>query len=346
MVLAIQTHFLRGGIQDAQSLFRDEGASLDDVLDLHRIQSKLPQSVRKRMPGFDKDDFSGLGLGDRFFEALCLIWISTAQRLHINPTHLKTGHFPRRVSSMRSLFLLSLLMVFPLRADNLVELKARIAKMKSSEPLKASLSRQNRIQIGTDKQSSVTQGNASVWIEENAQGLKFTWGRALLQKAASESLSKSESTDKSTPTNDAISSIKPGDVESYFNNADNLLKDMERGKFQGEQSANLSGKPMRLLTFSIEPTAEEKKMCNKEFSATLSIWIDATGLPAAKRLRVVGKGRLLAFFSYEGEYDDTYYFAYIGNRLVVTNHTHDEKIAGGNQPNRLSKQTTTIHYVN
>ncbi|HNX95971.1 MAG TPA: hypothetical protein PKL14_12515 [Holophaga sp.] len=211
----------------------------------------------------------------------------------------------------------------------MTDLKARLVKLQGTEPVKASVERRVWNSEGEGKKLVITQGETAVWVEEAPQSLKCMWNRDQIQKAT---------------TNDPATALKPSELEGYFNGSERLMKELSRGKFTEERADMLDGKPVRLLVFSQEPTPDQRKAANSFCELTLRVWIDAEGTPVAMRQHWGGKGRVLLAFSFEGESNEDYRFARIGNRLVTLRHESEYRVSASNAPKQVHRQMTTLRF--
>lgn len=226
-----------------------------------------------------------------------------------------------------------------LRADALGDLKGSLAHLNGQEPVKASVTYQYWSRQGDEKKPVVTEGKAALFVEEGPQGLKMSWSRALLQAAAQEAKAQAKDPEAKASVRRAIEGLKAVEVSDYLNGADELLRTLEQGQLLEEKAEAWQGRPARLLRFKITPKlSRQNQKYVKELVATASVWVGSDGVPLAAETQVRMKGRALMVISFEQDQKETYQFARVGNRLVVTHHAKESSGSGGGEQG----QTRTV----
>lgn len=99
------------------------------------------------------------------------------------------------------------------------------------------------------------------------------------------------------------------------------------------------GKPATRLQLKLTPKlSKQNQKYVKEMVATASVWVGGDGLPLAAETQVHMKGRALLVISFEQDQKESFQFARVGNRLVVTRHSQESSGSGGGE----SGQTKTV----
>jgi len=229
--------------------------------------------------------------------------------------------------------LLSLLLASSLlQADTLSDLKGALARLNGQEPIKASIDYQFWNKQGDEKKPVITEGKATTFVEDGPQGLKMSWSRSLIQKAAQEAKSKAMDPDKETTTRRAIEDLKAIEVNDYFNGAEELLRTLDQSQLLEEKNETWQGKPAKLLQFKFTPKLSKRNQKYiKNLEASAKVWIGADGLPLAAETETRMKGRALLVISFEQQQKDTFRFTRAGNRLVVIHHVQESSGSGGGE---------------
>lgn len=242
------------------------------------------------------------------------------------------------------LCLLGLSALSPLRADTLSDLKARLGKLKGSEPLRASVERQIWSRSGDEKKPVVTQGKATAWVEENPQGLKLFWSRDQIHQAAQEAKAREADPEKTTPTREAMSSLDALGFDDYFNSAAKMLLDLDQATLTEERTDTFDGKPARLLILKLAPRLSQRdRKYIKELEAGAKLWLDGEGMPVAAEDSVKVKGRAMMVITFASEQKNQFRFTRIGNRLVTLHHQFESSGSGGGESGQ-NKRVTTLKY--
>ena len=243
---------------------------------------------------------------------------------------------------MRVRLLVLLLATGLLRADALADLKGTLSRLNGQDPMKASVTYQFWSRQGDDKKPVVTEGKANAFVEEGPQGLKMSWSRALLQAAAQEARAQAKDPEQRASTRRAIEGLKAVEVSDYLSGAEELLRTLEQGQLLDEKAEAWQGKPAHLLRFKLTPKlSKQNQKYVKELVATASVWVGADGLPLAAETQTHMKGRALLVISFEQDQKESFQFARVGNRLVVTHHTAESRGSGGGEQGQ-SKTVVTL----
>ncbi|MDP2876849.1 MAG: hypothetical protein Q8O00_11740 [Holophaga sp.] len=228
-----------------------------------------------------------------------------------------------------------------LQADTLSDLKGTLARLNGQEPIKASIDYQFWNKQGEEKKPVITEGKATTFVEDGPQGLKMSWSRSLIQKAAQEARTKAKDPDKEATTRRAIEDLKAIEVNDYFNGAEELLRRLEQGQLIEEKSEAWQGKPAKLLLFKLTPKmSKQNQKYIKSFEASAKVWIGADGLPLAAETETRMKGRALLVISFEQQQKELFHFTRTGNRLVVIHHTEESSGSGGGERGQSKKVMT------
>jgi hypothetical protein len=228
-----------------------------------------------------------------------------------------------------------------LRADALAELKSALAHLNGQEPVRVSVDYQFWSRQGEDKTPIISEGRSAAFVEENPQGLKMSWSRALLQAAAQEAKAQALDPEKRASTRRAIEALKAVEVSDYLNGAPELLRTLEQGQLLEDKAEAWQGKPARLLSFKLTPKlSKQNQKYVKELEATAKVWVGTDGMPLAAETQLRMKGRALVVISFEQKEQEFFAFQRVGNRLMVIHHTKESSGSGGGEKGQTKTMVT------
>ena len=221
-----------------------------------------------------------------------------------------------------------------LRADPLLELKSALARLGGRDPVKVCVDCQSWVLNGDANQPEGGCDKATALVEAGPEGLRISWSRALMEKAAEEGRVQARDPDKKTPTRRAMDVLSATRLNNYLNAAPDLLAKLEQAECIEDKADTLDGRPVRRLTFKLNPQLNEhSRKVIKEIDATTRIWIGADGLPVAAENRVRLKGRVLLVITVESLETEEFRFRRAGDRLVIVRHVRETKGSGGGENN-------------
>jgi len=236
--------------------------------------------------------------------------------------------------------ILVLSLALTLSANGLDDLRAALQKLQGAEPVKATLEHSFWRQIMDDKKPVVSQGKISAHVEDGPQGLKVTWAKATLQQAERELAAQEREPDRPTPTRTALKNVDPLEASESHNHAEALLRDLAQAQVQEEKAEPWQGRPARVLVLKLSPRIpESQRKYLKELNVDAKVWIGNDGFPLAFSSSVAYKGSRM-FIRFEGGTTQELQFAKVGNRLVVTRATSEDRNAGFGASSQTNKTTT------
>lgn len=218
----------------------------------------------------------------------------------------------------RLLPVLLLLIASGLRADGVADLKAALARLQGTTPLKGTLEVNRYNKNGEGKEAIEREGKASAWVEDGAQGLKVMWDRALLGRFKQEARATRKDPNAKTPVTMGLNALSPRMVAEQVNAAEAVAGELEHASYQGEKVEARNGRPARLLTFELttKGLSDQMRKYVKEFTGSLQIWIDEEGVPLALSTKSKVKGRAYLVVSFLQEQEESASYQKVGDRLV------------------------------
>ena len=237
----------------------------------------------------------------------------------------------RRLTLAPSIALAAMLLVAPLaHADGLSDLKAALARLQAQTPLKATLDVRTSERQGEGADAVEKLGQASVGVEDGARGLQVLYAKDMLARMDAETRQLAHDPKAKTPTAWALGKLESGDVVAVVSAASALSHRLDEAVFKAEKADTWSGRPARLLTFTIPLSTlpEQQRKYIKEFDSALSIWIGADGTPLASATRTLVKGRAFVVVSFEAVDEDSLTYGLAGDRLM-TLHSESHSSSSG-----------------
>ena len=224
-------------------------------------------------------------------------------------------------------FLLFLLCMAPLAADGLADLREALGRFTAKTTVKGTLRAQQWTTQGKD--AAETKGEASAFAEYGPDGLKLSWGSALLRQLDEEAKARAKGDPKTNQASIALWAMEPMRSYAFFDAAGEISRILETADFRGEGQETFNGRRARALTFSLPQSGAPERMRRyiKEHSSTAKIWIDEEGNPLGswRRTEIKARAFLVVSFTQMQEVNMTY--APFGDRLVCLR--HDETLEGG-----------------
>ncbi len=210
------------------------------------------------------------------------------------------------------------------RADGLADLKAALARLQASTPLKATLEVRTTERNGEGADASEKRGQASVTLEDGARGLQVLYARDTLASIDAESRQLARDPKARTPTVWALARLDASELVPMASAAQALSRSIDEGPFRSERADSWNGRPARLLTFAVPLTKlpEQQRKYVKDFEATLSVWIAADGTPLASGTHTRIKGRAFVVVGFETVDDTSNTYGIAGDRLLTLRGEH------------------------
>jgi hypothetical protein len=239
-----------------------------------------------------------------------------------------------RLNAVRPFALAATLMVAcAARADGLAELRSALARLQAQTPLKATLDVRTTERHGEGADAAEKPGQASVALEDGARGLQVLYAKDTLARMDAESRQLVRDPKAKTPTVWALAKLEPAEVLPMVSAAPALSRRLDEAVFASEKADAWSGKPARLLAFTLPITrlSEEQRKYVKEFDGTLSVWIGADGAPLASEVHATIKGRAFVVISFEAIDDTSATYGVIGDRLVTLRSEHHSTSSGAGE---------------
>ena len=230
------------------------------------------------------------------------------------------------------LLLLLVLAAGSLRADELADLRGALARLQGRDPLKAAVDYSFWSRQGAEDKGKVTQGGASLRLQEDAQGLRLACSQATLAQMHAEDLASARDPEAGAPTRQALRNLSPGALSEYLDAADRLLRDLEGAVLVEARQDRFDGVQARCLTLKLKPklTAQNRKYV-KDLQDSCRVWLGPDGVPVGLTQEVQAKGRIFLVISFTHRETAERRFAHLGDRLVTIYRKAETAESGGGE---------------
>ena len=187
------------------------------------------------------------------------------------------------------------------QADGLSDLKAALAKLQGSAPLKATVEARTWNRQGDGKDLEETSGLAIVNLEESARGLQVLYSKDTLNKLDAEERAKEKDNKAKTPTLNALSEVNSSALRPMIFAGAALSRMMEKAIFKSEKADTYKGQAARVLSFefSMDKLSERERKFMKKYEGLLDIWIAADGTPLGCKATQNIHGRAYVVISFD-----------------------------------------------
>lgn len=228
----------------------------------------------------------------------------------------------------------------PVRADGLNELKEALTRYPATNAIKAQVDAKTWKRDRDGKNDEEKSGQATLYLEDNAQGLRVQYSKDALNRYSVEEKAREKNTKANTPTLSALAALNLGELRQLTNAAPSLMQQLERSTFKDERIDTYNGKQARLLSFDygIGALSEKDRKYLKKYDGSLEVWIAADGTPLASRTHQTLSGRAYVVVSFDMKNDEELVYHPIGDRLTVA---RKESNSSGNGMGEHGESKTT-----
>lgn len=214
-------------------------------------------------------------------------------------------------------------------ADALGDVRGALQRMTAAEPLHAVVQLERSRHSHGRFLNDDFDGSAVFDVEEDANGIRVSYSRSLLQRAAAEDWAKEADPKRGAGTRDALAEAQPRTIETAVDAAAMVLHLVNRGHVVEQKAEIVQGRPERMLVFHL-PTGESGEPGVSTTADNFTLWIGADGLPVtAKRERKGSAGVL--FIHVNTVRTETWTFAARGDHLVATHFDDHSTVDGPGQ---------------
>jgi hypothetical protein len=219
--------------------------------------------------------------------------------------------------SRRTLFIATLLIASPLRADSLADLRAAVTRLTAREPIRVTLEVRRTIDSQGKIDTTNSSGSASADVIRDAEGIKLAFAQSLIDKAQAEERLHQLDQKKPAPTHGAVQDISPMDAAETIDFSDPLLRMLALARLKEERRVAFQGKPARLLVFDLQAPETKGGVGSVTYSENrLTVWMADDNTPLAAERSQKGSAGIL-FIKGELTSRETWSFIRSGDHLVV-----------------------------
>lgn len=224
------------------------------------------------------------------------------------------------------------------RANALTDLRASLAQLPATAPLRGLFEISSTIRSNEEAQDDV--GKATVRFEVSEAGLRILYPHSMLAQANQEARSEAVDPDRQTPTRSGVRHIRPLHLAELLDAAAALSVTLESAQLMETKSANYGGRSARLLMMKLTPKLSKGSAKHvKKLDITFSVWLADDGVPLAAEQITSTKASFL-LISFQNEQKESWTFTRVGDRLVTTRFEETQKADGLGQ--HESSQTTEV----
>ena len=210
-------------------------------------------------------------------------------------------------------------------ADGLADLRASLARLQGTTPLKASVDAHDWRRTGDGKDAQEHQGSVTIVLEDGPRGLQPLYGRDLLARSDAELRTAVKDKKAGKPIEQTLGQLGIAELRLLASAAPALSREIDEAVFKNEAPDTLDGKAVRRLVFEtgIDSVSDSNRKYVREFKSVLTVWIAADGTPVASNRHLDVSGRAFVVITFEQHDDQSRSFAVVGDRLVAVR--DDEK---------------------
>ena len=211
-------------------------------------------------------------------------------------------------------------------ADALSDLRATLSSLSSQAPLAATLDVKSSTTSKKENDGKPELAEAHLDIQAG-DGLSVHIDKTTLQQADTELQAAVGDADYPTPTAELLgNSVDALTIEHLVSRGPALLRMLASATAATASSTTLWGQPARELVIPLPPP-KSKNVSLKDYQRTVSVWLDAAGLPLAYSDHTQFKACLL-FFCATADNTESDRLEVVNGRLVAAMTTRDRKMSG------------------
>ena len=228
------------------------------------------------------------------------------------------------------------------RADSLGDLKAAVATLRGTAPIRATVEmHQTEVDRGKKPPETVT-GAAAVDANVDAEGLHVAYAPALLARVAKEQAERQANNEAHTPTTRAMAELSPLTIAERLDFGRRLLGILAKAEVTSEKRVVYDGKPARLLAMKVKTPTPKTSVGHVEIlEDTLNVWMGDDNLPlAAQRIERYSGG--IMFLKMQIAQSTRWNFVRRDDRLVAVRGEEKSSQNGFGQNNEETNVATVM----
>lgn len=238
-----------------------------------------------------------------------------------------------------------LLVAVQAEADTLADVRAAVARLRATTPVKAVYTLQQVVLAKGKFANRNTQRTSSVEITHDATGLTFNLAKPMLDDLSREARSRKGG---EQPARDAIGSIRTLSVLEAIDFRDALLDILENSVVTEEKRVAWHGRQVRLLVLKVSEPPRDRNggttitIGSSSTKDRMNLWIGDDDLPlAANRVQETTAGILFINGTMKGT--SAYTFGYSADRIFIARlESKDDGSGMGQHVARNAVQTVAL----
>ena len=215
-------------------------------------------------------------------------------------------------------FLLALAFAYTASADTLADVKAALARLNATQPLRGTYSARNEVKSAGKFDNSQSARDAAFEVVQDSTGVHLTIPPALVTKAGSEAKALAAA---DTSGRSAIGAIDPLDIVDAVDFRDSLLGLLSIGKVAEEKRGAFNGRNVRLLVLKLSQPerksgGEVRLGKSSREEDRLTLWLGDDDVPLGAERVTKTKGGFL-IFRFESTNRTSHVFGRRGDRIYL-----------------------------
>jgi hypothetical protein len=221
----------------------------------------------------------------------------------------------------------------------LADLEAAVAHLHATTPVRARVEHRFALTMGDD--AVRPDGVVEALAAAGPDGLQVSWAPDVLAEADREEQRRAAEPDAPTPVRDALIDLRPLGLARALDAAPDLLRTLRQAELLEVRTEEREGLTCQVLVLKVAPTlgARDRRYV-KTLSGTARLWLGPDGLPVAAEQHALARGRAFIVITFEVEQKESFRFARVGDRLVVTRHETELRSEGAGDKSRRRSVTS------
>jgi hypothetical protein len=215
--------------------------------------------------------------------------------------------------------LLSGLQCMPALADGPSDLRAALARLSGSAPVKGELEVLTLERHGEGRDAIELSGRVVLDVSQGPRGMQVNLGADTAARVDAETRAQGRDPDARTPTLQALKRLDTTTVTAMLSAAPAQAAAVDAASFKGERADTWRGRPARVLSYALPASSLDavQRRYFRQYDGTLDIWIAADGTPLESSTRATLAGRAF-IVGFDGRDDLDCSYGVEGDRLVAT----------------------------
>lgn len=235
---------------------------------------------------------------------------------------------------------------FALYADTLADMKAAVAALRGTQPIRASAEVRRKDKDAGRFSNDAYEGSATVHLGLDSSGVHLDFPSALVEQFAREQREFAANPKKTPAASRTAGGVTPLWALQCLSASDQFLGMLRNAALKSEARTMLQSRPARLLVFDVKEIVPDgvKSIGSVEYPLNrLRVWVGDDNLPMAAEHTVERDAKFM-FIHARGKEVNTWTFARVSDHLVVMHYTSTSSAEGfGQKGDNERSETITIN---